>query len=402
MNGTRKRILFLAEGATLTHFARPLVLADALHPSAYEIRLYAPERYAPYLTRKPYFTGTLECQPQEQFLGNIARGRSMFSEQVLREYVEQDRNLIREFQPDLVVSDMRMSAAVSARLEAVRCATLMNAYWSPFAEERYILPELPITRVIPPRSLNPLYRAIAPLAHRPLVAEMNSIRAENGLSALPAHLPTLYTQGDYVLYPDPAEFIPTSKLPSNHAFIGPCDWTPELARPDWWNKMLDDPKPKVFVALGSSGPVRVLPQLLKVLHRLPVSVLLATSGRVQVDTSDNLYAANLLPFAAAASVADLIVSHGGSSGVYPALTAGTPVLAIPSNADQMLSSALLCESGAGLQIRVEEVTSSRFERTLAEMLNDACYREAAKKWQCTFAKYDSGQLFRDFVDRVLT
>ena len=49
----------------------------------------------------------------------------MFSEQVLREYVKQDRQLIREFQPDLVVSDMRMSAAVSARLEAV---PLRNAH----------------------------------------------------------------------------------------------------------------------------------------------------------------------------------------------------------------------------------------------------------------------------------
>ena len=43
--------------------------------------------------------------------------------------------------------------------------------------------------------------------------------------------------------------------------------------------MLADPKPKVLISLGSSGPLRALPALLEALSKLPVAVLIATSGR---------------------------------------------------------------------------------------------------------------------------
>ena len=34
---SRKRILFLAEGATMAHFVRPLALADSLDTSRYDV-----------------------------------------------------------------------------------------------------------------------------------------------------------------------------------------------------------------------------------------------------------------------------------------------------------------------------------------------------------------------------
>ena len=45
----RRRILFLAEGATMTHFVRPLVLAESLDPDSYEVHFYAPLRFSEYL-----------------------------------------------------------------------------------------------------------------------------------------------------------------------------------------------------------------------------------------------------------------------------------------------------------------------------------------------------------------
>ena len=74
----------------------------------------------------------------------------MFPSGVIRSYVQQDREIIRRVKPDLVIGDLRLSLPISARLERVPYTVLMNAYWSPYAERRQILPEVPITRLIPP------------------------------------------------------------------------------------------------------------------------------------------------------------------------------------------------------------------------------------------------------------
>ena len=78
---------------------------------------------------------------------------------MIRDYVKRDCELIRSVHfPDLVIGDMRPSLPISSRLEGVRCATIASAYWSPYAKRRSIIPAFPLTRVVPPYLLGPLYR----------------------------------------------------------------------------------------------------------------------------------------------------------------------------------------------------------------------------------------------------
>ena len=142
--------------------------------------------------------------------------------------------------------------------------------------------------------------------------------------------------------------------------------------------MEDDPNPKVLITLGSSGAVRVLPSILNVLSKLPVSVVLATSGRKMPAAAAGMYVADLLPLTETAARCNVVVSHGGSPGVYPAIAAGTPVLGIPSNADQQLSAAVLGESGAGLGVRVEEASEKRLSAALEQLLSAPQYRLGRK------------------------
>jgi len=161
----RKRILFLAEGATMAHFVRPLALAQALDPNRYEVHFYAPSRYSHYLENCSFITGELASMPGERFLDNIAKGRPLFPAATIRDYVAQDRGLIRSIRPDLVIGDIRLSLPISARKEGVSYAAIFNAYWSPFAKRRSVVPSLPITRILPPRYFGPMYRAADPLVN---------------------------------------------------------------------------------------------------------------------------------------------------------------------------------------------------------------------------------------------
>ena len=99
---SRKRILFLAEGATMAHFVRPLVLADSLDTSEYEIHFYAPARFSPYLRHKPFIPGELSTMPGERFLANIGKGAPPFPPDVIRDYVKRDCELIGSIAPDQI------------------------------------------------------------------------------------------------------------------------------------------------------------------------------------------------------------------------------------------------------------------------------------------------------------
>jgi UDP:flavonoid glycosyltransferase YjiC (YdhE family) len=398
---SRKRILFLAEGATMAHFVRPLALADSLDAGRYDVHFYAPPRFSRYLIGKPFAVGELRSMPGERFLENTARGAPMFPADVIRGYVAQDRELIGSIAPDLVIGDMRLSLPIGARLEGASWAVVINAYWSPYARRRSILPSLPLTRFVPPRWLGPVYKLAEPLAYAVHVSGMNRVRKEFGIPALPADLRAMYTEGSYVLYADIPEFVPASNLPANHRYVGICPWTPPTAKPDWWDRMRADPKLKVFVSLGSSGPLRAFPALLQALSKLPVAVLVSTSGRSLPGLGPGMYSAGLLPFTETAGQASVVVSHGGSGGLYPAIAAGTPVLGIPANADQQLSTAVLEESGAGLGVRVEEASPSRLARALERLLFDPQYRRNAQQWATVFSRYDSGVMFRRFLAETL-
>ncbi len=386
----------------MAHFVRPLVLADSLDTAQYDIYFYAPFRYAPYLRHKPFVVGQLKTMPGEQFLANIGKGSPPFPPDVIRDYVKRDCELIASIAPDLVIGDMRPSLPISARLEGASCAVIMNAYWSPYAKPRSIIPSIPLTRVVPPYLLGPLYRVTEPLAFAIHVGQMNRVRKEFGIPPLPPDLRVMYTEADHVLYPDVPEFVPTSGLPKNHHYMGICQWALPIPKPDWWKRMEDDPKPKALIALGSSGAVRVLPALLRALSRLSVTVVLATSSRDMAATTAGMYVTDLLPLTETAAKCNIVVSHGGSTGVYPAIAAGTPVLGIPSNADQQLSAAVLGESGAGLAVRVEEANEKRLLGALERLLSEPQYRLEAKQWAAIFDRYESGALFRKFVDEALS
>ena len=386
----------------MAHFVRPLALADSLDTGRYDIHFYSPARFFGFVKDKPFAIGELRTMPGERFLENTARGAPVFPADVIRGYVKQDRELIGRIKPDLVIGDMRLSLPISAQLEGAQSAVMINAYWSPYTKRRSIIPSLPLTRVVPPRLLGPVYKLAEPLAYAVHVGEMNRVRKEFGIPALPADIRVMYTEGSYVLYPDIPEFVPACNLPANHRYVGICQWTPPTAKPDWWDRMLVDPKPKVFVSLGSSGPLRVFPALLGALSKLPVSVLISTSGRPIPHLGPDAYVADLLPFTETAAQCSVVVSHGGSGGLYPAIAAGTPVLGIPSNADQQLSTAVLQESGAGLGVRVEEASQGRLLRALEKLLFDPQFRLAAKRWAAIFDRYETGALFRKFVDDALS
>lgn len=401
----RKRILLVAEAVTLAHVARPFVLARSLDNNRFEVHLACAKRYEFFLKDADLTYWPVQSIPGEQFLNALAKGAPLYDYSTLARYVEEELRLLEAVEPDIVVGDFRLSLSVSAPLSEIPYAAVANAHWSPYAVGRFPLPEHPMVRMIGAPIANAVYQIVQPVLLPAIFAyharAMNRLRRRYGLTPL-GDLRHVYTYGDYTLYPDVPGLVPTFELPPNHHYIGPVLWSPDVMPPPWWDKMPID-RPRVYVTLGSSGQVDVLPMVIEALAEMPVSFLLATAGRIALTSlPDNVWAWDYLPGTEAVQRSALVISNGGSATVYQTLAEGVPVLGIASNMDQYLTMGYVQRAGAGLLLRAGQATKRSVRQAIEKLLSHKKYQSAAKRVAEEFALYDAPSRFCTFVENYLS
>jgi UDP:flavonoid glycosyltransferase YjiC (YdhE family) len=98
--------------------------------------------------------------------------------------------------------------------------------------------------------------------------------------------------------------------------------------------------------------------------------------------------------------ARLVISNGGSTTGYQALSQGTPVLGLPSNLDQYLATEAIVRAGAGRCVKARRATPEALRAEINGMLEDSAAREAARRVAARFRKLDAASTFRAFVQRA--
>jgi UDP:flavonoid glycosyltransferase YjiC (YdhE family) len=314
--------------------------------------------------------------------------------------VHEDLEVIRETAPDVIVGDFRLSLSVSARVAGVPYLTVTNAYWSPYARQRFPMPELPLSRRIGVAAASGLFRVVRPLAFAAHTRPMNRVRRDYGLPSLGLDLRRVYTDADHTLYADVPELIPTFGMPANHHYLGPILWSPAMDLPPWWQDVPRD-RPKVYVNLGSSGRGELLALALEALAPLPVAVLAATLSSGPADrVPGNAWTAPFLPGRDAAARARLVLCNGGSPATHQALAVGTPVLGLAGNMDQHLNMAAIERRGAGRLLRSEHARPATIRAAISAMMDDPAFSVAAAEVAAIFARYDAPARFRRLVDTL--
>ena len=398
----RKRVLFLAEAVTLAHAARPYVLAKGLASPDYEVHFAVADRYPLDFGNLDIRRWPLRSIAPEAFRDSLASGTPLYNAATLTDYVNDDLELIDKVSPHLVVGDFRLSLAVSAALRNVHYINVTNAHWSPFStRKRLPFPEHALGKLVGSSVASVLFNAVAPLILRTHAAPHNKLRRAHGLAPL-GDLRSVYTWGDTTLYADVPELVQTRSLPASHRYIGPLLYSPEGVEPPWWAGIPQD-RPCIYLTLGSSGQTSAVSAILRGLASLPVTVLLSTAGRdLGASLPDNVLTADFLPGSAAARRSDLVVCNGGSATVYQALAESRPVLGLPSNLDQHLTMASVCEAGAGLSIRAEEARSANVARAVVRLLDaNGNAKTCAGRVATWFNAYRASDRFGEVVAEVL-
>lgn len=347
-----KRILFFAEAVTLAHVARCVTLADLLYNTGnYIIALAANNRYDEILGELNYQRIPLQSISCQYFLNKLSKGNPIYSAEILSDYVKEDLKIIEEFKPDFIFGDFRLSLAISSKLTKIPYATITNAYWSPYADIDYPIPEMPLTKICGVTIAQKLFDIVKPIVFRIHSLAFNKTSKNFGLPPLNQDMREIYTHADYTLYADIESLIPMKTLPNNHLFIGPVLWSARVSLPKWWHRLPSD-KPIIFVTLGSSGDNTLLPMILEALSTLPVTVICVTAKLANIKQRyTNIYIADFLPADEAVKKSDIVICNGGSPMVYQSLVEKKTVIGIPCNLDQYLMMSLLEAANKGKIIR---------------------------------------------------
>jgi UDP:flavonoid glycosyltransferase YjiC (YdhE family) len=399
----RKKILFVAEAATLAHIARPLVLSAALDAREFDVG-FACDPRCQWLLRD--FAGRyfpLASRDSSEFLSALARGTPLYDDATLKRYVRDDLKLFDEAKPDVVIGDFRLSLSISARLAGIPYLAISNCYWSPYwRPPRYTVPNLRfLTGVLPLPVADGLFRLARPIAFALHCGPLNRVRRSYGLPSLGTDLRRVYSDADQVLYADVPELYPDAELPAEHQFVGPLLWSPPVPVPDWWDTTPRD-RPIVYLTLGSSGQAKLLPQILRSLAALDIIVIAATAGgEVPASIPANACIAKYLPGEEAARRARLVICNGGSPTSQQALAAGVPVIGIASNLDQFLNMDTIVRAGAGEIMRADRFSASALATRVTKILAGTGHAAAAKKIAGLIAGYDGGSRFTATVRSML-
>ena len=393
-----RSILFVAEAVTLAQVVRLVTLARALDPARYDVH-FASAVFDPLVFAGTAFTRhTIQSLPAAVVDARVAGGRRPYGVRTLARYVAEERELLRQLRPALVVGDLRLSLSVSAAVERVPHACLINAYWSSHVvREGFPMPDHPIVRWLGVELAARHFPKALPWVFNHFARPVNALRRRHGLSPL-GSLPDILTHGDHTLFADVPSLVPTRALPAHQRYLGPVLWSPPVPLPGWWGA-LDPARPTIYVTLGSSGRVSRLPLVIQVAAELGYQVLVATAGRAQLGPLPaHVYAADYLPGELAARRSLAVVSNGGSTTGYQALAEGRPVLGVAFNLDQYLAMTAIADAGAGILLRAGNLDRTQLRDALTRVVTETAFTAAADRVRGEFAKWNAASNFAAFVD----
>ena len=213
---------------------------------------------------------------------------------------------------------------------------------------------------------------------------LDDLRAELGLAADPVGDRLL--RSPFVTLTPTAMEDPEAPGPAQARRFREADHPTADLPGDWWPA--GDERPLVYLTFGS-----VLPQmdLFPGLYRAAIEQLAGVDARVLVTIGRDRDPAELGPLPAGIHVeqwvpqrdvmphAAAMVCHGGFGTTRMGLSAGVPMVVIPSFADQPFNARRVAALGAGIALEGGPGAMSRLGDAVHVLLDDRTYREAAQR-----------------------
>jgi len=328
------------------------------------------------------------------------------SEPYVRGAVAAYVDLVRGFNPDMVVDSFEPIACLAARIAKAPLATVLQGN-------------------IHPASRGFTWWEDERPAGLPSGAEFfGAVMQEHGLKPVKRVVDLL--AGDLALIVGSPESDPVAK-DANVTYIGPMVFQRSGAALPAWVEEMDGrngqggKRPLIWVYSGnpryftSATPVDsivVIRTAIEALADEPVDVVL-TTGHQELPAEFGTLPKNFrhtayVPGPLMAERADLIVFHGGHSSVMTCLNAGTPAVIIPTITERESNARRLAALGAGEVVMPvtgadgeKRVDVAEFSGKVKRVLNEPSYRESAKRVSESMRRFGGAKAAAERIEEFL-
>lgn len=335
-------------------------------------------------------------------------GQSMYSPEEMRTYVAAEVDYFRRHDIRGVVTGFTLTALLSTRVAGIPVITEHAGAFLPPLFERGLLPaatnsRLAIFRYMPKWLARPIQNKLAPKLDVYL-SGFNRLADELGIARIPS-FPALIL-GDLVLVTEAPEVYGVSAeemeawRPQGSAYwpstrfryTGPLFAELDLPVPDKIEKVLAGGGPIIYVAL-TSVPSGVVRRVVQAVADSGAYVIVAGTVHDLGDLEGpRVTVGGVLPSHKIMPRVDLAVTAGGQGSVQCAMAAGTPLIGIPLHWEQDANVHFVERCGAAQLFPIRNIADGRLTQLASEMLKTSGYKNAARRIQSIYARYDGPAL----------
>jgi len=95
-----------------------------------------------------------------------------------------------------------------------------------------------------------------------------------------------------------------------------------------------------------------------------------------------------------------MVFHGGNGSMYQALSAGVPMVAVPTHFEQTLNTRIAVRNGFCIKLSQAAACTPRLAQAIRELAENPSYTEAARRLAPRVRSMDGSACAADLIERV--
>lgn len=337
----KKTVLVFTVEPGIAHITRSLAVAQELRGRGHRV-IFALNKEKQYFLKG---TGIEVVDAPVSLLDStFPRGLERLKDsQFVLKLAKKDRDIVRRYRPDCVLIDFRPSAVAACLSENIPSVFLTGSAGLPHG---CVLPN-PGYPTFFFQLLEPVLQQAIWKAKMPFYRAMHSAAVSLGYNG---SLEDMFYQMSYIV-PEPKDYLEARDKSLNGHYVGLISWDGfEKNAPPWLADIHPDGK-TLYLSFGGTGyDAKKLVLLATLLVDQGYRVLVSASTIAPLSAfphQKNLFVARYLPGKEVSKRVDVVVCHGGYGTMMQAIMAGTPVVAVPFNPDQLLHAFRFAELGLG-------------------------------------------------------
>jgi len=307
-------------------------------------------------------------------------------------------DVIRDYDPDVVIDSFGLLTCLAARALSVPLVTVLQGNIHP-ASDGFLW-----------------WKNNRPAGLPSAAAVINRLAAENGMGPVERCVDLMAGDLSLILGTPETDPLPAS---TSVEYVGPIVWQRNNDTLPEWVTRLNPDKPTIWVYSGNPryAPVPtpidsivVIRAAIAALKDAPVHVVLTTGFQVlPVELGIlplNFSHAPYLPGNAMAAHCELMVHHGGHGSVMTGLRAGTPAVIVPTITERESNARRLVALGAGEIVMPVDglngektIDASEFGAAVLRVLKDPAYRRSAQRVSESMQGYGGAKAAADKVEK---